>query len=100
VLHSFDAAVERLATLDAKWLAVALGLQLANLAFRATAWRNVLRAAYPGKRIRLVEVGAAYAAGVAANAYTPARAGEAVKVALLRLRLHGTRSRRSRRPAP
>jgi uncharacterized membrane protein YbhN (UPF0104 family) len=90
VLHSFDAAVERLATLDAKWLAVALGLQLANLAFRATAWRNVLRAAYPGKRIRLVEVGAAYAAGVAANAYTPARAGEAVKVALLRLRLHGT----------
>jgi uncharacterized membrane protein YbhN (UPF0104 family) len=90
VLQSFDDAVDRLATLDARWLAVALGLQLANLAFRAIAWRNVLRAAYPGTRISLAEVGAAYAAGVAANAYTPARAGEAVKIALLRLRLHGT----------
>lgn len=90
LLESFDAAVERLATLDPRWLAVALALQLANIGFRATAWRTVLRAAYPGTRIGLVEVGAAYAAGVAVNAYTPARAGEAVKVALLRLRLHGT----------
>ena len=90
LLHSFEAAVDRLAALDARWLAIALALQLANLGFRALAWRNVLRAAYPGTRIGLGEVGAAYAAGVAANAYTPARAGEAVKVALLRLRLPGT----------
>jgi uncharacterized membrane protein YbhN (UPF0104 family) len=73
-----------------RWLAVALALQVANLGFRAFAWRNVLAAAYPRARIRLLDVGAAYAAGVALNAYTPARAGEALKVALLRLRLPGS----------
>jgi uncharacterized membrane protein YbhN (UPF0104 family) len=35
-------------------------------------------------------VGAAYAAGVAANAYLPARGGEALKVALVRLRIPGS----------
>lgn len=89
-LGSLDAAIDGLAALDARWLAIALGLQLTNLGFRALAWRNVLTAAYPSARIRLVDVGAAYAAGVALNAYTPARAGEALKVALLRLRLPGT----------
>jgi uncharacterized membrane protein YbhN (UPF0104 family) len=89
-LGSLNAAVDRLADLDARWLGIALGLQLANLAFRAVAWGNVLRAAYPSTRIRLVDVGAAYAAGVALNAYTPARAGEALKVALLRLRVPGS----------
>lgn len=76
--------------LDGRWLALALLLHLANLTFRALAWRGVLAAAYPGARIRLLDVGAAYAAGVAANAYLPARGGDALKLALVRLRLPGS----------
>jgi uncharacterized membrane protein YbhN (UPF0104 family) len=86
-LQSLDAAGDRLATLDFRWVLLALALQLANLGFRALAWRNILAAAYPRERIRALDVGAAYAAGVAMNAYTPARGGEALKVALLRLRI-------------
>lgn len=47
----------------------------------------MLAAAYPGERIPVVSVGCAYAAGVAANAYLPARGGEAVKVALARAQM-------------
>lgn len=86
-LSSLDGLEDRVAALDPHWLGVALALQLANLCFRALAWRYVLAAAYPRERIRLLDVGAAYAAGVALNAYTPARAGEALKVALVRLRV-------------
>jgi glycosyltransferase 2 family protein len=84
---SLDGLEDRIAALDPRWLAVALALQLANVGFRALAWRNVLAAAYPTKRIRFLDVGAAYAAGVALNAYTPARAGEALKIGLVRLRV-------------
>jgi uncharacterized membrane protein YbhN (UPF0104 family) len=89
-LRSLDSVTDRIAELDGRWLTVALAFQLANLGLRALALRNVLAAAYPHKRLRLLDVGAAYAAGVAANAYFPARGGEAVKVAILRLRVPGS----------
>lgn len=59
-------------------------MQLATLAFRALAWRNVLAAAYPREAVPVFSVGCAYAAGVAANAFLPFRGGEGVKVALAR----------------
>lgn len=83
-------ATARLAELDGRFLVGALLLQLAILGCRAIAWRNVLAAAYPGTRVGVVDVGCAYAAGVAVNAFTPARAGEAVKVALVRSRVEGS----------
>jgi Lysylphosphatidylglycerol synthase TM region len=76
--------------LDGRWLAVALAFHLANIGCRALAWRTILAAAYPAARVRLADVAAAYAAGVAANAYLPARGGEALKVALVRLRIPGS----------
>jgi uncharacterized membrane protein YbhN (UPF0104 family) len=81
---------EGVAALDGRWLVLALLFHLGNLSCRALAWRAILAAAYPAARVRLLDVGAAYAAGVAANAYLPARGGEAVKVALVRLRLPGS----------
>ena len=69
---------------------VALAFQLGNLALRSLALRNVLAAAYPEKRISAWTVGGAYAAGVALNAFAPARGGEALKIALLRLRIPGS----------
>ena len=90
VLATLDAFSDRVAALDARWILVALVFHLGNLSCRALAWRNILAAAYPAARVRLLDVGAAYAAGVAANAYLPARGGEALKVALVRLRIPGS----------
>lgn len=87
---ALDSFSDRLAALDGRWLVVALVFHFANLGCRALAWRAILVAAFPATRIQLRDVAAAYAAGVAANAYLPARGGEAVKVALVRLRIPGS----------
>lgn len=89
-LATLDAFSDRIAALDARWILVALVFHLGNLSCRAIAWRAILSAVYPAARIRLLDVGAAYAAGVAANGYLPARGGEALKVALVRLRITGS----------
>ncbi|MGH3079134.1 MAG: lysylphosphatidylglycerol synthase domain-containing protein [Gaiellaceae bacterium] len=83
-------AFERVQALDGRFLAGALALQLAALAFRSFALRNVLAAAYPARRIPTASVACAYATGVALNGFLPARGGEAAKVALLRARLPGS----------
>lgn len=84
------AAAERVQDLDGRFLAIALVLQLAMLGFRALAWRGVLAAAYPDTRIPVFSVGCAYAAGVALNAYLPARGGEGAKIALVRAQIPGS----------
>jgi Lysylphosphatidylglycerol synthase TM region len=76
--------------LDRRFLALALLLQLATLAMRAVAWRNVLGAAYPSEKIPLFPLGCAYAAGMALNAYLPARGGEGAKVAFARGQIAGS----------
>jgi uncharacterized membrane protein YbhN (UPF0104 family) len=81
---TFAATAAGIGDLDARFLAVALALQLGNLALRSLAWRNVLAASYPDRPVPLLGVAASYAAGVAANSFLPARGGEAVKIALLR----------------
>jgi len=84
------AVIDGFERLDGRFLLAALLLQLCNLGFRAAAWRNVLAAAYPGRRISFLSVGGAYAAGVAINAFTPGRAGELAKAALIRARIPGS----------
>ena len=76
--------------LDWRFLALALTLQLATLACRALAWRNVLAAAYPQRKIPVFSLGCAYAAGMALNAYLPARGGEGAKVAFARAQISGS----------
>ena len=90
VLDSLEAAAGRFVELDLRFVVVALAFQLCNLALRSFALRNVLAAAYPEKRISAWTVGGAYASGVALNAFAPARGGEALKIALLRLRIPGS----------
>jgi uncharacterized membrane protein YbhN (UPF0104 family) len=76
--------------LDWRFLALALTLQLATLACRSLAWRNVLAAAYPHRKIPVFSLGCAYAAGMALNAYLPARGGEGAKVAFARAQISGS----------
>jgi len=70
-------------------LAIALGLFFARTVLRTIAWRNILRAAYPGVRVRWLPVFGSYVAGVGVNAIIPARVGDAVKVALVKQRIDG-----------
>ena len=61
---------------------VALLCLLAMQLCRAWAWRNVLQAAYPDKRISFLRLAAAYLAGAGINAIVPAHAGDVTKVFL------------------
>lgn len=71
---------------DIHWASfgVALAFLLAMQLARAWAWRNVLRAAYPGRRISFLQLGAAYLAGAGINAVVPAHAGDVTKVFLVK----------------
>ena len=90
-VHGFlDAAQAFLGHLAAVgWGALVLAalLHVARLFFRVVAWRNILRAAYPGVFIPFRGVFGAYAAGVGVNAVTPARSGDLVKLYLARHRI-------------
>jgi glycosyltransferase 2 family protein len=81
---------EELAHVDWTPLAIALGFQLARLFFRAVAWRSIIAAAYPDTRVPLGRVTGAYYAGVGVNAITPARAGDVVKLVLVKHEVQGT----------
>lgn len=83
--HFFDASTEFFRHLsEIHWgpFALALVCLTAMQLARAMAWRNVLRAAYPGQRIGFLKLSAAYLAGAGINAVIPAHAGDATKVFL------------------
>jgi uncharacterized protein (TIRG00374 family) len=71
---------------EIKWgtFGFALLCLLAMQLCRAWAWRNVLRAAYPDKRISFLQLAAAYLAGAGINAIIPAHAGDVTKVFLVK----------------
>lgn len=81
--HTVGAADPRLAF-------VALLFHLSNFGLRSLAWRSVLRAAYPDRRVPLLGIAGAYAAGVAVNSFTPARGGDLAKIGLARTRIKGS----------
>jgi uncharacterized membrane protein YbhN (UPF0104 family) len=69
---------------EIEWTAfgIALLCLLAMQLARSWAWRNVLQAAYPDKRIPFLNIAGAYLAGAGINAIVPAHAGDATKVFL------------------
>jgi len=71
---------------DVRWtpFAIALAFLAGMQLSRAWAWRNVLRAAYPGTPISFLRLAAAYLAGAGINAIVPARAGDVTKVFLVK----------------
>lgn len=81
------AVLDSFAALDARFVGLALLAHLVHHVLRSLAWRNVLAAAHPESPLRLRTVAACYAAGVALNAFMPARGGDAAKVVLVRTRL-------------
>ena len=87
LLHTLADAGEQFGRVDARLVAVALALHVANHLLRSLAWRNVLMAAYPQRRIPLPGIASAYAVGVALNAVVPGRGGDAAKLALARAQI-------------
>ena len=61
-------------------LAIAVGCHVLKTLCTARAWRNVLKAAYPGQRVPYPRIYGAYVAGVGVNSILPARSGDVVRV--------------------
>jgi uncharacterized membrane protein YbhN (UPF0104 family) len=79
-----DELLHRFAGVELRLVLIALVFHVANHLLRSVAWRNLLAAAYPDRRVALLPVASAYALGVALNAITPARGGDAAKLGLAR----------------
>jgi uncharacterized membrane protein YbhN (UPF0104 family) len=85
--HAVHVFGDQLAAVEWQFLGLALGLHLVRLGFRSLAWRTILRASYPGERIRFRSVFGAYMAGVGVNSVVPARGGDLVKLYLIKHRV-------------
>jgi uncharacterized membrane protein YbhN (UPF0104 family) len=85
--HAVAVFFEHLA--DVRWdaLGLALACHVAKLLFRSRAWQNILRASFPGTRLRYRSALGAYVAGVGVNSIVPARGGDLVKLYLVRHRM-------------
>lgn len=88
--HAVKVFFDELADVGWGALAIALGLHLGKVLLRTIAWRNILRAAFPEVRLRWAPVSGAYIAGVGVNSVVPGRAGDLVKLYLIRHRYPST----------
>lgn len=89
-LAAAHALGRRLADVEPDALAAALALSALNVALRSVAWRNILGAAYPGRRPPWVHAFTATYAGIGANAVLPARIGDPLRLLLIRRRVPGS----------
>jgi uncharacterized membrane protein YbhN (UPF0104 family) len=89
VLHAIGVFFDHLAAVEWKWLALGILCHLCKLVAVSRAWRNILRAAYPGQRIRWRQIFGAYVAGTGVNALIPARGGDVVRLFLAKRRIEG-----------
>jgi len=87
VFGDVTGVMRQLSHVSLPWLIAGLVLQGMSLGLRSLAWRNILRAVYPARRVPTVGIAAAYVAGVATNGVLPAHAGELAKVGLARLQI-------------
>jgi len=88
--HAVGVFFHHLAAVRWDALALALACQLAKLLLRAVAWRAIVQAAYPDRRVRYWDAFVAYVAGGGVNAIIPARGGDLVKLYLIRQRVPGS----------
>jgi uncharacterized membrane protein YbhN (UPF0104 family) len=91
VLDAFQAFFEHVRAVAWEPVLLALVCQVGRMCARSRAWRNVLAAAYPGSGLRWRTVFGAYAAGAAVNAIVPVRAGDLVKLFLVKRRVEAAR---------
>ena len=89
VLHAIAVFFHHLAAVEWKWLALGVLCQLGKLGAVSRAWRNIIKAAYPDRRVRWRQIFGAYVAGTGVNALIPARGGDVVRLFLAKRRVDG-----------
>jgi uncharacterized membrane protein YbhN (UPF0104 family) len=80
--HGAQEFFHRLSEIAWPSMAIALLFYLVHLLARSRAWQNVLRAAYPDRKVPFSRISAAYLVGAGMNSVVPARIGDAVKIFL------------------
>ena len=85
--HAVRVFADHLAAVRWEFLALALALHFGKLVLRSVAWRAILAAAYPTERPKLRSAFGAYVAGVGVNSVAPARAGDVIKLFLIKRRI-------------
>jgi glycosyltransferase 2 family protein len=90
-LHAVGVFIHHLRQVEWAPLGIALGCHVVKLLFRARAWQNIVRAAYPNDRLRYHSACGAYVAGVGVNSILPARGGDLIKLYLVKHRMQGAR---------
>jgi glycosyltransferase 2 family protein len=88
--HAIAVFFGHLADVRWQWLGAAAVCQFFKLMAVSTAWTNIVRAAYPDRRVSWPHMFGAYVAGTGVNAIIPARGGDAVKLFLARKHVRGS----------
>jgi len=90
VLHAIWVFFHHLAAVEWKWLAIGILCHLCKLLAVSRAWRNIVQAAYPDRRVRWRQMFGSYVAGTGVNALIPARGGDVVRLFLAKRRIEGS----------
>ena len=86
-INAAETFFDHLAAVRWDALGIALALHFLRITVRTFAWRNILRAAFPGERVPRRTVFGAYFAGVGVNSIVPARGGDLLKALLVKRRV-------------
>jgi uncharacterized protein (TIRG00374 family) len=84
---SFNAIGNAFGSVEWRWVALAIALNLASVVVRALAWNTVIRQAMPPPHPSAPLVFSAFSVGLFANAVLPGRIGELARVAVLTRKL-------------
>ena len=90
VFHAIAVFFHHLAAVEFKWLAIGILCHLCKLLAVSRAWRNIIQAAYPDRRVRWRQMFGSYVAGTGVNALIPARGGDVVRLFLAKRRVEGS----------
>lgn len=90
ILHAIGVFFDHLASVEWRWLALGILCHLGKLLAVSRAWRNIIKAAYPDRRVRWRQIFGAYVAGTGVNAIVPARGGDVVRLYLAKNRVDGS----------
>jgi uncharacterized protein (TIRG00374 family) len=85
--HAVGVFIHHLQQVEWVPLGLALACHVTKLLFRGRAWQNIIRAAYPGDRLKYRSALGAYVAGVGVNSVAPARGGDLIKLYLVKHRM-------------
>src|SRR5256714_5136387 len=90
ILHGLSVFFHHLAAVEWRWLVIGLACHLCRLLAVSRAWRNIVKAAYPDRRVPWRQMFGAYVAGTGVNAIIPARGGDVARLYLAKHRIEGS----------